>query len=44
MKTKLIECICNGCIATNEDETILDNGYCEECFDQGCDYDDDVHG
>ena len=36
----MTECICNGCM---KDENILDNGYCEECFDQGCDYDDDVH-
>lgn len=29
-----MECKCNGCMAT---EDILDNGYCEECFDQACD-------
>ena len=28
------ECKCNECIETYD---ILDNGYCEECFDQGCD-------
>lgn len=38
------ECKCKNCIASTEDgDEILENGYCEECFDQGCDYDDDVH-
>lgn len=31
------ECKCSGCIET---EDILDNGYCEECFDQACDQED----
>ena len=34
------ECICSDCM---QDFDILPNGYCEECFDQGCDYDDEVH-
>lgn len=28
------ECKCPSCVET---EDILDNGYCEECFDQACD-------
>lgn len=34
------ECECVNCA---EEENILPNGYCEECFDQGCDEDDDLH-
>jgi hypothetical protein len=34
------ECVCSGCVET---VGILDNGYCEECFDQGCDNDSNVH-
>jgi len=34
------ECKCDGCM---EYQDILDNGYCEECFDQGCDNDEGVH-
>lgn len=34
------ECICTSCA---QDFDILENGYCEECFDQGCDNDEEVH-
>jgi hypothetical protein len=34
------ECECVNCAA---EENILPNGYCEECFDQGCDDDDNLH-
>jgi len=34
------ECICNNCI---EEDNVLPNGYCEDCFDQGCDEDDTLH-
>lgn len=30
---------CNCCSET----TIYGKGMCQECFDQGCDYDSDVH-
>jgi len=31
------ECKCSGCCEVDD---ILDNGYCEECFDQACDQED----
>lgn len=34
------ECLCSGCIDT---DGVLDNGYCEDCFDQGCDNGEDNH-
>lgn len=38
------ECLCQACACTTGDGyKFLDNGYCEECFDQGCDSEDDVH-
>lgn len=34
------ECVCKNCV---EDGNIMPNGYCEDCYDQGCDEDDDLH-
>lgn len=33
-----MECKCTGCAETD----IYTKGYCEECFDQGCD-DKEIH-
>ena len=43
MARDFVECVCSGCAKDSDSEIILENGYCEECFDQGCDYDSDVH-
>lgn len=43
MAKKIVECKCNGCAEDSTSVEILGNGYCEECFDQGCDSDPDVH-
>lgn len=34
------ECVCVNCM---EDSNIMPNGYCEDCYDQGCDEDDTLH-
>lgn len=39
----MIECFCRGCSKDSLDVEILQNGYCEECFGQGCDCGEPKH-
>jgi hypothetical protein len=43
MSKPITDCKCNGCAEDSDSTELLENGYCEECFDQGCDNDEDVH-
>jgi hypothetical protein len=37
------DCLCKNCAEDSDSTILMSNGYCDECYDQGCDEDDDLH-